>query len=89
MLTVVAGWKTPGFRRIIAAMKKPKAKSVRLSTEQWELVGQFNDYSFEYPKPDFDAIAKKVLGPNPFPNTATGRAFRREAKSLFDLERRP
>jgi hypothetical protein len=62
-------------------------KRPKLSNEQWEIVGQFNDISFEYPKLDFDQAAKKVLGAKPFPNTPTGRAFRREAKAVFDLER--
>jgi hypothetical protein len=63
------------------------AKRPELSTEQWEIGGQFNDISFEYPKLDFDQAAKKVLGAKPFPNTPAGRAFGREAKAVFDQER--
>jgi hypothetical protein len=67
-------------------MKKP-ARTPSLTESQWEIVGQFNDISFEYPKLTFDQAAKKVLGSKPFPNTPKGRAFRREAKAVIDQER--
>jgi hypothetical protein len=63
------------------------AKKLELTTEQWEIIGQFNDVSFEYPKLTFDLAAKKVLRSKPFPNNPTGRAFREEAKAVFDQER--
>jgi len=66
--------------------KKPTSK---LTAEQWEMVGQFNDISYEYPKLNFDQAAKKVFGSKPFPDTPTGRAFRREAKAVFEQERKP
>jgi hypothetical protein len=66
----------------------PKTKlTAKLTTEQLEIVGQFNDYSFEYPKLNFDQAAKKALGPKPFPNNPNGKAFRREAKAVFEQER--
>jgi hypothetical protein len=34
----------------------------KLTTEQWEFIGQFNDLAFEYPTLTFDQVAKKVLG---------------------------
>jgi len=68
------------------AAKRP-LRTPHLSVAQLEIVGQFNDISFEYPKLNFDQAARKVLGPKPFPSTPTGRAFRKEAKAVFDQER--
>jgi hypothetical protein len=68
-------------------MKKPSA-GARLAEDQWEIVGQFNDYSFEYPQLNCDSVAKKALGPKPFPSSPAGRKFRAEAKAMFDLERK-
>jgi hypothetical protein len=59
-----------------------------LSVAQLELAAQFADYSFDHPKLSFDQVAKKVLGPMPFPITPNGRAFRREARAVFDQERK-
>jgi hypothetical protein len=66
---------------------KAKPKSARLTEAQIEIVGQFNDYSFENKKLGFDEVAKKVLGPKPFPRTPNGKKFRAECKAAFDLER--
>jgi hypothetical protein len=63
------------------------SKPTGLTVAQIELVGQFNDYACDYPKLTFDAVAKKVLGPNPFPKTPNGRKFRSECKKAFELER--
>ena len=68
------------------AAKQP-AKRPQLSVEQIEIVAQFADYSFDCPKLSFDAVAKNVLGARPFPNTPTGRQFKRQAKEVFDQER--
>ena len=65
---------------------KRRARKLTLSVAQLEIVGQFSDYAFDYPNLNFDQVAKKVLG-SPFPNTASGRAFKREAKAVFDQER--
>ena len=68
----------------------PKQKQpVKLTVEQAEIAAQFADHAFDYPKLSFDEVAQKVLGSKPFPNTANGRAFRREAKAVFDQERKP
>ena len=64
-----------------------KSKAATLTVAQIEIVGQFNDYACDYPKLAFDAVAKKVLGPNPFPKTTNGRKFRSECQKAFDLER--
>ncbi|HXA78224.1 MAG TPA: hypothetical protein VNV41_13920 [Candidatus Acidoferrales bacterium] len=60
--------------------RKPK-----LTVEQLELVGQFNDAEYEYLKLSFAQAAKKVG--TVFPNTAAGREFKRQAKEVFDGER--
>ena len=65
---------------------KTTYRKPRLSVEQPEIIGQFSDYSFDYPHLNFEQVAKKVLGA-PFPNTASGRAFKRECKTIFDRER--
>jgi hypothetical protein len=65
--------------------KRPSRK-LRLPVAQLEIVGQFSDYAFDYPNLNFDQVAKKVLGA-PFPTTVSGRAFKREAKAVFDQER--
>jgi hypothetical protein len=65
--------------------KKPK--SARLTEAQIEIVGQFNDYSFENKKLGFDEVAEMVLGPKPFANTPNGQKFKAECKKVFNLER--
>jgi hypothetical protein len=67
---------------------KRSLRKPHLSVAQLEIVGQFNDYSFENPDLPFDQVAKKVLGARPFPATPTGRKFRAEAKAVFDQERK-
>jgi hypothetical protein len=59
--------------------------TAKLTTEQLEIVGQFADYSFEYPRLEFDAVSEKV-GVK-FPNTPAGRLFKKEAKEVFHRER--
>jgi hypothetical protein len=59
----------------------------KFTTEQREIVSQFNDFFFEYPHLNFNAVAKKILGVLPFSPTTAGRGFRAEAKAVFDLER--
>lgn len=66
---------------------RAKTKPARLTTAQTEIVGQMNDLSFENPKLTFEQVAKKALGPKPFPRTANGRKFVRECRAVFDRER--
>jgi hypothetical protein len=61
---------------------------VTLTVAQLEIAAQFADFSFDYPTLSFEQVARKILGPNPFPNTASGRKFRSEAKAVFDQERK-
>jgi hypothetical protein len=63
--------------------RKTKAN---LSMAQIEIVGQFNDHSFENPRLSFDQVAKRILGPKPFPNTPAGRKFKKECRVIFDRE---
>ena len=64
-----------------------RTKPARLTVAQIEIVGQFNDHAWKNPKLGFEAVAKKVLGPNPSSKTASGRKFRADCKKVFDLER--
>jgi hypothetical protein len=65
----------------------PSKSTPTLTVEQSEIAAQFSDYAFDYPRLNFSQVARKARGPKPFPNTPNGRAFRREAKSMFDLKR--
>jgi hypothetical protein len=60
----------------------------RLSSAQIEIVGQFNDYAWENSKLSFEEVARKELGPNPFPKSPNGQKFRNECKEVFDRERK-
>jgi hypothetical protein len=68
---------------------KTSPKRPALTEAQIEIVGQFNDFSFENPKLSFEEVARKELGSNAFPKTPNGRKFRAECKAMFDLEREP
>jgi hypothetical protein len=71
------------------AKKKTPKRRVNLSNAQIEIVGQFNDFAFENPRLNFEQTARKELGRNPFPRTASGRKFKAECKAIFDAERKP
>lgn len=57
----------------------------QLMPEQAELVGQFDDASYEYSSLDFEAVAAKVGAR--FFDTPEGRLFKRECNAIFDRER--
>jgi hypothetical protein len=59
----------------------------RLTTEQIELVGQFNDGAYDNSGLTFHRVAEKIVGARPFPSTLAGRKFKRLAKEVFDRER--
>jgi hypothetical protein len=67
--------------------KRTSKGRAKLSSAQIEIVGQFNDYGWENSKLDFEEVARKELGPNPFPKTPNGRKLRNECKEVFDRER--
>jgi hypothetical protein len=74
-------------------MKKPKVKpkkikSAKLTADQIEIVGQFNDYSFENPKMTFEQTVQKQFGKNLFPRTPGGAKFKAECRKIFGRERR-
>lgn len=68
-------------------LKKKSKSRASLSPEQIEIVGQFGDYAFDNPNLNFEAVARKELGSNPFLKSPNGRQFRKECKSVFDRER--
>jgi hypothetical protein len=63
-----------------------KSRKAQLTTCHWELIGQFNHAGFES-ELSFEEAAKRIVGPNPFPDTPTGRLFRSEALKVFNQER--
>jgi hypothetical protein len=63
--------------------------NVELTEEQIEIVGRFNDYSFENPNLTFEEVVLKELGPDFFPPTPQGKLFEKECREVFDHERRP
>jgi hypothetical protein len=71
-------WYTP------AMPKQKKSASAKLTAAQIEIVGQFNDYSYENSKLSFKQVARKELGPNPFPCTPNGKKFEVECRKVFD-----
>jgi hypothetical protein len=63
-------------------------KVPKLTVEQIQIVATFGDYAYDYPILTFDEVARKVLHSRPFPITRAGREFKRQAKEVFDQERR-
>jgi hypothetical protein len=62
-------------------------QNIELTEEQIEIVGRFNDFSFENPNMTFEEVVLKELGPGFFPPTPRGRLFERECREVFDRER--
>jgi hypothetical protein len=60
---------------------------IELTEAQIEIVGRFNDYSFENPNLTFEEVVEKELGANFFPLTPQGRLFEKECREVFDRER--
>jgi hypothetical protein len=56
---------------------------------QIDIVAQFDDYACESRKLTFEDVARRTLGPKPFPSKPNGRKFRIESKKSFDPERLP
>jgi hypothetical protein len=72
---------------MLTSKKRTSKGRARLTSPQIEIVGQFNDYAWENSKLGFEEVARKELGPNPFPKTPNGKKFRNECKKVFDRER--
>jgi hypothetical protein len=67
--------------------KPTKEQESELTEAQLEIVGQFNDYSFENPNLTFDEVVLKEFGPDLFPPTPQGELFEKECREIFDRER--
>jgi tryptophanase len=68
--------------------KPKKRENVKLTEAQVEIVGQFNDYSFENPNMTFEEVVRKEFGPKLFSPTPQGRLFEKECREIFDRERK-
>jgi hypothetical protein len=66
---------------------KAISKPAKLTSTQIDIVGQFNDYSFENPKMTFEEVVQKEFGPSLFSRTPIGRLFEKECRRVFDMER--
>jgi hypothetical protein len=60
---------------------------LELALEQIEMLANFSDASFDYPALSFEEVARKLLGPEPFKATASGKQFEKECRAMFDRER--
>ena len=54
---------------------RKKKQSFELTFEQTEMLGKFGAASFDYPKLNFEEVARKLLGPKPFKATKKGKQF--------------
>lgn len=61
--------------------------NVELTETQIEIIGRFNDLSFENSKLTFEEVVLKEFGPDLFPGTPQGRLFEKECREVFDRER--
>jgi hypothetical protein len=61
--------------------------NIELTETQIEIIGQFNDFSFENPKLTFEEVMLKEFGPDLFPPTRQGKLFEKECREIFDRER--
>jgi hypothetical protein len=62
---------------------------IELTEIQIEIVGQFNDLSFENPNLTFEEVVLKEFGSDFFPAAAQGRLFEKECREVFGREREP
>jgi hypothetical protein len=61
--------------------------NIELTEDQIEIVGRFNDYSFENPNLTFEEVVEKELGPDFFPPAPQGKLFEKECHEVFERER--
>jgi hypothetical protein len=64
---------------------------IELTDAQIEIIGMFNDLSFENPGLTFEEVVLKEFGCSSiedlFPPTPQGRLFEKECREVFDRER--
>jgi hypothetical protein len=61
--------------------------NIELTEAQIEIVGMFNDFSYENQDLTFEEVVLKEFGPDLFPPTPQGRLFEKECREVFDRER--
>jgi hypothetical protein len=65
---------------------------IELTDDQIEVIGMFNDLSFENPGLTFEEVVLKEFGctsiEDLFPPTPWGRLFEKECREVFEMERR-
>jgi hypothetical protein len=61
--------------------------NIELTEAQIEIIGRFNDLSFENSTLTFEEAVLKEFGPDLFPPTPQGRLFEMECREVFDRER--
>ena len=66
-------------------MTRPKTTVPDLDFEQIEMISNFSDAAFDYPKLTFEEIAKK-LGVD-FSKAKNGKTWEAEYREVFDRER--
>ena len=66
---------------------QPINGNIELTEDQIEIVGMFNDFSFENPTLKFDEVVLKEFATDLFPPTPQRRLFEKECREVFDRER--
>jgi hypothetical protein len=61
-------------------------RTAKLSFEQQELATNFYDVANDKPRATFEQVAKQVV-PRGFGKSKTSAAFKKEARTMFDLAR--
>ena len=61
--------------------------NLELTETQFEIVGQFDDFSFKNPNMTFEEVVEQEFGPNLFSSTPQGRLFEKECREVFERER--
>jgi hypothetical protein len=73
-------------RRKIKTRSNAIERKPTLTVTQAEIAAQFADYAFDYPNLTFDEVARKIT-PKGFGTGPSAKAFKKEAKAVFDQER--
>jgi hypothetical protein len=51
------------------------------------MVANFYDAACDLPRPSFEEVTRRMLGPNGFPRTKNATVYRRECRKAFNLGR--